>query len=421
MSHSLDNLVFKDSCQFLQKGLAAVTKTLPKEDFVQTNALAKEFGIEPALLHCKGVYPYSWVDGAPEKFAQSELPPITAFHNDLDDEPCSQSDYDHANNVWKLSGCKNFGDYHDLYLKLDVTILTDVFESFRRSMKKSYGLDPAHYFTLPGFAWSAKLKMTGIKMELTDLNMVASVEGMLRGGVCAVSHRHAKANNPRVAGYDPTKPKKWLRYDDANNLYGWAMSQKLPVGNFKWGQISKWSEARIIAMKDDASHGAFFCVDLEYPVEIHDLHNDFPLCPERMNIPREFLSPYQEALVNEAKSYTDCEKLVPNLRNKSEYWIHYRNLKFALAHGLKLIAIHQVIEFRQAAFMKPYIDFNTKMRAESKSDSKKICSSCSTTLALVKRWKICVQGEIFRLCEPALLRLSVGSPTHDTKVLQFST
>ena len=369
VAFSVGNLVFKDSCQFLQKSLDVAAKLMPKDEFKQTNALAAEYGLPAELFQRKGTYPYSWVDGGPEKFDQTELPPIAAFHNDLCNEPCAQAEYDHAQNVWKLAGCKNFGDYHDLYLKLDVTILTDVFESFRRSMKKSYGLDPAHYFTLPGFAWSAKLKMTEVKMELlTDLNMVTSIEGMLRGGVCMVSHRHAKANNPRVAGYDSSKPKTWLRYDDANNLYGWAMSQKLPVGNFKWGEAHKWTEDRIMAMKDDAGVGAFFCVDLEYPAEIHDLHNDFPLCPERMNIPKEFLSEYQTKLVNDAKSYTDCEKLVPNLRDKSQYWIHYRNLKFALAHGLKLKAIHQVIEFKQAAFMKKFIDFNTQKRAEAKSD-----------------------------------------------------
>ena len=176
-----------------------------------------EYGVEAALFQRKGVYPYSYVDGH-DKFEITELPPQAVFHNDLLNEPCSDAEYAHAQNVWKLTKCKNFGDYHNLYLKIDVTILTDVFESFRLSMKKSYGLDPAHYFTLPGFAWSAQLKMTGVKVDLLkDYNMVTAIESMLRGGVCAVSHRHARANNPRVSGYDPTKPKRWLRYDDANN------------------------------------------------------------------------------------------------------------------------------------------------------------------------------------------------------------
>jgi hypothetical protein len=148
------------------------------------------------------------------------------------------------------------------------------------------------------------------------------------------------------------------------------MSQKLPTSSFKWGNIHKWNEPRIMAMSDDADDGAFFCVDLEYPAQIHDEHNEFPLCPERMSIPYEWLSSYQKELQPKNK-YTICEKLVPNLRNKSQYWIHYRNLKFALSHGLKLKAIHNVIEFKQRAWMKPFIDFNTKMRADSKSDFQK--------------------------------------------------
>lgn len=350
-----------------QKSLDSVAKILPKEEFKQTNALAAEYGVPVEIFQRKGTYPYSWVDRAPDKFEKTELPPIAASHNDLNSEPCTKAEYDLAQNVWKLAGCKNFGDYHDLYLKLDVTSLTDVFQTFRRSMKKSYGLDPAHFFTLPGFAWSAMFKMTGAKLIFLRI----SIWLLLRGGVCAVSHRHAKANNHRVAGFNPAQAKRWLRCDDAYNLYAWAMSQKLQVGKFKWGTINQWDEARIMAMKDDASHGAFFCVDLEYPADMHDLHNDFPLCPERMHIPKEFLSPYQKELVDQANSYTDCEKLVPNLREKSQYWIHYRNLKYALAHGLKLKAIHHVIEFKQSAWMKPFIDFNTKMRAASKTDFEK--------------------------------------------------
>ena len=146
------------------------------------------------------------------------------------------------------------------------------------------------------------------------------------------------------------------------------MSQKLPVSGFKWGVAAQWDEARVRSLSDDGDQGAFLCVDLEYPREVHDAHNDYPLCPERMNIPRPWLSD-QEALVG--NTYSDCEKLVPNLRDKSRYWIHYRNLKFALEHGLKLKAIHLVLEFEQSAWMKPYIDFNTGMRALAKNEFEK--------------------------------------------------
>jgi hypothetical protein len=129
--------------------------------------------------------------------------------------------------------------------------------------------------------------------------MYIACENALRGGVCAVSHRHAKANNKRVKGYDSTKPSTWLRYDDANNLYGWAMSQKLPARDFCWGDGTLWNTERILALDDNADRGAFLEVDLEYPTEVHDLHNDYPLCPERMSIPRPWLSPYAEALAGE--------------------------------------------------------------------------------------------------------------------------
>ena len=101
-----------------------------------------------------GVYPYSWANGDPARFTVDKLPPIEIFKNDLTNEACSESDYKHAQNVWRAAGCKTFGDYHDLYLKLDVTLLADVFENFRDTSMATYGLDPAHFYTTPGFAWS---------------------------------------------------------------------------------------------------------------------------------------------------------------------------------------------------------------------------------------------------------------------------
>ena len=369
VSFKFENLVFKDSLQFLSCGLAKLTENLPRDEFAQTSVLAEEEDIPIEMLQRKGVYPYSWVD-SDEKFSATELPPIEAFHDDLDDRPCRPDDYAHAVEVWEAARCKTFGDYHDLYLRLDVALLADVFESFRRSAHKTYGIDPAHFYTLPGVSWAAMLKYTGVSLELlTDPDMYIAMETALRGGVCAVTHRHAKANNPRVGGYDPKLATTWLRYDDANNLYGLAMSQCLPVRGFVWGSGTTWTSERVLALADDAAHGAFLEVDLEYPEEIHDSHNDFPICPERMSVPRTWLSPYADAALG--ATYAECEKLVPNLRNKTRYWIHYRNLKFALRHGLRLKAVHRVIEFEQTSWMKPYIDFNTTMRTAAKNDFEK--------------------------------------------------
>ena len=160
----------------MEGGLAKHAKNLPADKFRQTKALAVESGVDLDLLKQKGIYSYSWVD-SDEKFAIDSLPPQKAFHNDLENKPCSDEDYKHAQAVWEAAKCKNFGDYHDLYLKLDVALLTDVFENFRNTCHATYGLGSAHYFTFPGFACPAMLKYTKVEVQLlTDPDMYIAME-----------------------------------------------------------------------------------------------------------------------------------------------------------------------------------------------------------------------------------------------------
>ena len=142
-----------------------------------------------------------------ERFAETELPPIEKFYSQLSDSNISTEDYEHAQKVWKTFSIKNLGEYHDLYLKTDVLLLSDVFEAFRNVMMKNYKLDPANeYFTLPNFAWDAMLKNTGVVLEqLTDIGMYQFCEQGIRGGISIITHRHAKANNKYMKDYDPSK------------------------------------------------------------------------------------------------------------------------------------------------------------------------------------------------------------------------
>ena len=147
----------------------------------------------------------------------------------------SMEDYNVAQETWCAFECKTLKDYHDLYLKLDVTLLADIFENFRTVARSTYGLDPAHYWSLPGYSWDACLKQTKVELELlTERNaqMYLFIESAIRGGVSMIAHRHAVANNG--IGCDVTKPVSYLAYWDANNLYGWAMCQSLPTGGFRW-------------------------------------------------------------------------------------------------------------------------------------------------------------------------------------------
>ena len=186
------------------------------------------------MLLRKDVYPYEYMDTR-EKFDETSLPDEKSFYSNLTMENISDIDYRHGNNVFKKFKLNNLGEYHDLYVQSDTLLLADVFENFRNTCIKVYELDPANFLSIPGLAWQACLKKTNVKLELlTDYDMLLMVEEEIRGGICHTIHRHAKANNKYMKNYDKNKESSYIQYLDANNLYGWAMSQKLPVNGFKW-------------------------------------------------------------------------------------------------------------------------------------------------------------------------------------------
>ena len=198
----------------------------------------------------------------------------------------SDKEYEHACKVWDEFKIGNMGDYHDLYLKTDTILLANVFESFRSVCMKNYGLDPAHFYTAPGLAWKACLMKTGIRLELLlDPDMLLMFEHGIRGGITQSVHRLAAANNLYMEEYDNNKPTNYLQYLDANNLYGWAMSQPLPTGEFKWikcGNVNPKSLVDKFAAEKD--HGYLLEVDVSYPKELHDLHNDIPFMCTKMKV-----------------------------------------------------------------------------------------------------------------------------------------
>ena len=298
-----------------------------------------------SLVKRKGVYPYEYMDTL-ERLKETKLPPKEAFHSKLNNGDISDEDYAHAQKVWRVFKMEHFKDYHNLYNETDVLLLADVFESFRNICIKNYKLDPAHYYTAPGLAWDACLKMTGVKLELlSDIDMLLMVEKGIRGGVSMISNRYGKANNKYMGDkFNPSEPSKYLTYLDANNLYGAAMSMKLPTHGFEWMnkyELNNWE-----------NYSCILKVDLEYPKEPHDLHNDYPLAPEQIKVNK-------------------VEKLIPNLRDKEKYVLHYENLKQYLDLGLKLTCIHRGIKFEESEWLKPYIDMNTKLRTKANNNFEK--------------------------------------------------
>ena len=346
---------FLDSFKFLQTSLANLVSNLSPGDFINTKHAFKR---NTELLTRKGVYPYDYVSSL-EKLSETQLPPKEEFYSHLNDEDISDEDYQHAIKVWNTFGCKTIRDYHDLYLKSDVLLLSDVFENFRATCLKYYHLDPAHYYTSPGLAWDACLKTTGQQLQLLhDYDMLMMFERGIRGGITHISKRYAEANNKYMKNYNPSEESSYIQYLNANNLYGWAMSQNLPTHGFKWMKnITKESLMEILekanhSMSNLGRKGYIFEVDLEYPPHLWNLHNDYPLAPEKM-------------IVN------GVEKLICHFKPRKNYVVHYRNLRQYLEMGMRLTAVHRGISFYQSSWMEPYIRKNTELRKTAANNFEK--------------------------------------------------
>ena len=344
-------LRFIDSFRFMASSLDSLARNLTDEECKNLRWFYQEDNIFK-LMRWKGIYPYEYMDSW-ERFEETKLPPKEAFYSKLNMESISKEDYDHAQKVWNIMDEKTLGGYHDTYLKTDVLLLADIFENFRDTCQRNYQLDPAHFYTAPGLAWIAALKCTEIKLELlTDQNMLLMFKKAIRGGITQAVYRYAKVNNKYMGDLlNPEEESSYLQYLDANNLYGWAMSQPLPTGGFKWVKnVEKLTAKKIANLVKRNGKGYLLEVDVEYPKELHNKHNDLPFLPEKMKINK-------------------VEKLVANLYDKHKYIVHIRALDQALKHGVILKKVHRVIIFQQSAWLKPYIEKNTKLRMKA-SESK---------------------------------------------------
>ena len=238
------------------------------------------------------------------------------------------------------------GDYHNHYLKKDVLFLVDVYEKFIDTCLQFYRLDPYHYFSSPGLSWDAMLKMTGVKLEkISDIDKYLFIEKGLRGGISYIAKRYAKANNKYMNDYDPKKPSTFISYLDMNNLYGWAMSEYLPYEGFKW--LKTFDQFDVMSFSEKILIGYFLEVDLKYPDELHELHNDYPLAPEKLAVSSDMLSKYCKEIADKHEiKVGDVKTLITNLGNKTKYMLHYRNLQLYLSLGMKLAKIHRVLKFK---------------------------------------------------------------------------
>ena len=244
---------------------------------------------------------------------------------------------------------RTLADFHDNYLLVDVLLLADVFEHFRDSIIEYFHIDPCYYNTAPGLSWSAALRMTKCSLTLlSDPDMYLFFE-QLRGGVSMISNKYAKPKNPFVSYYDRSLPHTLIQYLDCNSLYAYTMTMELPTGGFRWLTDKEIESFDVMSLSPSGPKGYVLEVDLGYPCHFHDAHSELPLAPEHITVSNDQLSPYTKQLfkkLHEKSQGRTCnvgsiprvttKKLVPNLNDKSNYILHFKNLQQYLSLGLVL-------------------------------------------------------------------------------------
>lgn len=391
MTFTMRSYRFIDSCQHLQASLENLAICLKRSSLIHFKSMKQHFPTTLDLLTQKGVYPYSYFTSL-DKFNETQLPPVEYFINDLEaNDDLRQEltipnkapskrlqqlmqDYKYAQTVWDTLQCKTLGDYHDIYLKVDVLLLADIFENYRTTIYNDYQLDPAHYFTLPGLAWDGMLKKTKTKLDLLhDVEMFHFIQKTMRGGISYAGQRFAKANNPYIPKtYDPSKANTYIIYLDCNNLYGHAMKMPLPKGGFAWAtpaqfDLPTWVNYIKNYDINKSTEGCFMSVDIYLPDEFHDYNNQYPPV-EVLTIDPQMYSDYSTSTAskntNNEPLKDQCAKLVPSLMPKQDYHVHILMLQQLLKQGWQITKINKILRFDQSAFMEPFITHNTNRRVQ---------------------------------------------------------
>ncbi|CAG2225697.1 unnamed protein product [Mytilus edulis] len=358
VSFSVGQLRFLDTYQCMSSSLETLIANLAADGFKNFKQFRKAFPNDEhaKLLLQKNEYCYDYVNCS-ERFEETALPSKAAFYNSLTKEAISMK---------------------------NTLLLADVFERFRDMTLEYYKLDASHFFTSPGLAWQAALKISDVCLDLiTDPLMYNMIELGTRGGVSMVTKKYSRANHQYVEDFNESDVKKHIMYLDANNLYGWAMSQPLPYGFFHFLNEDEISHFELQKVESDAKEGYILEVDIEYPEHLHNKHNDYPLAPEHLLIEDKDLSKYSTGLweklntvknkdsVEQVKPRIKTRKLIPTLKKKTNLVVHYQNLQLYTELGMKITKIHRVLGFQQNAWLKTYIEFNTNMRKQANNDFEK--------------------------------------------------
>ncbi|XP_069957694.1 uncharacterized protein [Cherax quadricarinatus] len=374
-------LRFLDSLAFLSAGLASLAQAhiASKSPLKFTEAMISHLPPESwgSLLTGKQVFPYEYCS-SPERLEEKTLPPKRAFYSSLSKKHISQEEFDHAHLVWEKTACQTLGDYLLVYLSCDVGLLADIFTLHRRLLYNIYNLDVVHYVSLPGFAYDAFLKTSGVELELiTDQELYNIIQSNIRGGFTTAVRTFAQANNQFInPNFDEKNlVSKFLLYWDFNSLYGSCMTEALPYANIR--KLSPAEMASFLANgsllqknPQDSIKGYWLLIDtLGIAPELARYTDDLPLCLYHKQITLDDLSEYSKQLlaISNQKLPRKNTKLVGDHLPKRNYLISLPLLQLFLEIGLQIEKIHSIYEFSQGKYLAGFVETNVRQRNSSTS------------------------------------------------------
>ena len=345
-------LKFLDSYRFLDASLDKLSMTLSSFPSLDAN------GMEDDLFKRKLAYPYEKGKTIESYYKSLKLGREDYFSTLKQSYPDSE-EIMRTQAIIVKNKITNLKELTLLYLKNDVLLLTDIFQNYIDACKKAYGINPLYSYSTPSFTWKAGLKMTGVKLDyITDDKLRLLLENNMRGGPSAcMGSRYVKRGERKIL------------YEDLNNLYGWSMSQYLPIGDFHEIKVTRSCLKTILRTPDNDEHGFLKECDLEYPNNLHEKTKYFPFLPETKTVKLEDFSPYLKT--NKPEKYKPTEKLIMDRTNKQRYFLHYRDLKFYIRHGIKILNVHTVYKFKQSPWLAKYIKYNTEQRKKAKTEFEK--------------------------------------------------
>lgn len=394
-----ENFLFLDSLAYFGSSLdnlASNLLTKGKQCFQYTRKYFDKPEIE-SLVFRKWPYPYEYTS-CWANLEKASPPKRSDFYNKITNSIISPFEYGIFLAIWHALDCKCLKDYLRYYCELDVLLLADVLEDFRNACLEDYKLDLLYYFSMSGFAFSAMLLKTKIRLELiSDPEMYSFIERTIRGGICTAPCKLITCQNHYMEEYESSEPSSYILYADVKSLYAFAMTHPLPYRGFRFLNSHEIECLDIMNIDDSGKWGYFFEVCLEYPKELFSdpVHRDYPLAPVRRQIRYEEMSSYSKYLMQcygslrNDKSY----KLLQDFNEKDYYCVHHYALKLYLKHGLVLKKIYRVIVFEQKPWMKKFIEFNAQKRCMAQSacmkDLYKLISNAVYGASYLNKKKYC--------------------------------